>query len=129
MLKRNLFFLFSILLITAASTMLCIFNYNPYSATVNQFILFYLSLILLFGSLFSLCFFYAKIYFFHKEIVYSLFWPSVRQGVILSLAISVLIVLRGMRLLDIWTGAPLFMAVIFSELFFQTKRKVHSEKR
>ncbi|OQB06113.1 MAG: hypothetical protein BWY19_00542 [bacterium ADurb.Bin212] len=123
MLKRNLFFIFSILIVSAASLMLCIFNYNPYEANTNQFTIFYSSVLLFLASLFSITIFYLKISLSKKEMVYSYFWPSTRQGFILSAGIVTLLVLRGLRLLDVWTGAPLFMAIILIELFFQTKKR------
>lgn len=126
MLKRNLFFLFSLLVIFLASSVLCIFNYNPYQASLNQMMISYTCFAMLLMCIFSLIIFYLKIYISKKECIYLFFWPSVRQATILSIGISTLFILKGMKLLDMWSGIPIFISIILLEMFFQTKRKAPS---
>ncbi len=124
MLKRNLFFLFSVTFVAITSVALCLYNYNPYSAKAYQFAIFFASLFAALAGILSLIIFYAKILILKKETIYSLFWPSVRQAIILSIAATLLLFLNSLNLLDIWIGAPLSVAILLMELFFQTKRKV-----
>ncbi len=124
MLKRNLFFLFSLLVIFTASSMLCIFNYNPYKANLYQMITSYICFVMLLLSLFSLIIFYSKIYISKKQSIYLFFWPSVRQAGIFSIGIVTLFILKGMDLLDMWSGIPIFLSIILLEMFFQTKKRL-----
>ena len=127
MLRNNLFFLFSTSLVAIASTVLSIFNYNPYDSKNYQFVIMYISLFVSLTCILSVLIFYTKILINKKEVIYSFFWSSIRQSTIFSLGIISLLVLKGFKLLDIWIGAPIFIAILLLELFFQTKRKVVHE--
>ncbi len=127
MLRNNLFFLFSTSLVAIASTVLSIFNYNPYDSKNYQFVIMYISLFVSLTCILSVLIFYTKILINKKEVIYSFFWSSIRQSTIFSLGIISLLVLKGLKLLDIWIGAPIFIAILLLELFFQTKRKVVHE--
>jgi len=122
MLKRNLFFLFSVTVVSLASVVLCIYNYNPYSASNYQFLIFYLSLLGgLFGILSTLIF-YLRIAASKKEMVYAFFAPSLRRGFFIAVAITSVLALKGMGLFDLWVIIPLFIIILLLELFFQTKK-------
>lgn len=123
MLKKNLFLLFSVTFIAITSAALSIFNYNPYTAQTYQHIIFYVSFFLSISGILSFLIFYSKIIILKKETVYILFWPSIRQASIISTALTLILILRGLKLLDIWIGIPLTIAILMLELFFQTKRK------
>lgn len=123
MLKRNLFFLFSITLFAVASTLLDVFNYNPYKANSSIFINFYVSVLFSLIGLFSMIIFYFKIRI-HKYIALNTyFWPSVRQSFFIASSIVALLLLKSMDLLDWWVGIPLIIAIVLLELFFQTNNK------
>jgi hypothetical protein len=130
MLIRNLFFLFSVTLFAAASTVLNIFNYNPYLSGADVFINFYISLCIAVAGILSIVIYYLKIKYFKDKAINSYFWPSVRQGLLFSTAITLLLLLKGLRLLDWWVGIPLLIAVVLMELFFQTNRGlIHKQKK
>lgn len=120
MLIRNLFFLFSITLFATASLVLDIFNYNPYKSGMSVFVNFYLSLFIGLAGIISIFVYYFKLKFKKDKSIYSYFWPSVRQSIFISLSITLLLVLKGFKLLDWWVGIPLVIAVVLLELFFQT---------
>ena len=122
MLLRNLFFLYSLTVVAIASTILSLFNYNPFEAKTYQFIFFYLSLLISLTGIIAITLFYLKIFLNKKEIVYQYFWPSVRQSLILSFGLVFILALRGMKLLDLWVTIPLFITIILLELFFRTKK-------
>ena len=119
--KRNLFFLFSITLFAVASTVLDLFNYNPFTANIGIFINFYVSLTLAITGIIGLIIFYIKISR-HKNLSNAYFWPSVRLAFFISLGLNTLLFLKGMKLLDIWVGIPLMIAIVLLELFFQTNK-------
>lgn len=123
MLKANLFFLYSIAIVAISSFVLCIFNYNPYTSSIVQFIYLYLSFFISLIGVFGIALFYLKIYINKSASPASLFWPSVRQGAFLAFAFTAILILRGLKILDFWTGVPLLVVITLLELFFQTKRK------
>jgi len=123
MLKRVLFFLFTLTLFCGTSVLLCISNYNPFRSQYAEFIQFYLSVFGTIVGLASLLVFFAK-YRFHKDkSSHTYIWSSIRQGVFVALYLTLVLFLQGMRLLDSWTIFPLAIVLILLELFFQTKRK------
>lgn len=119
-LARNLFFLFSITIFAAASLMLDIFNYNPYKSSLGVFINFYISFALTVAGIFTLLIFYSKCKFKKEKNHIQFFWPSVRQASLVAIAISILLILEGIKILDWWVGGPLAISTVLLELFFQT---------
>lgn len=122
MLKRNLFFLFSITLFAIASLVLDVFNYNPYESSRSVFINFYTSLLFSLAGLIALVIYYIKFTNLKGKPLQAYFWPSIRQGLFLALSIVVLLVLKGLSLLDWWIGTSTVLVLILLELFFQTKK-------
>jgi len=120
MLKNNLFFLFSITVFAIASTILSVFNNNPYQSTPEVFIVFYLSLFLALTGVLSIIIYYAKLKFHKNKNIYGFFWPSLRQSALFSLGVTILAVLKSLKILDWWVGGPLLIAVLLLEFFFQT---------
>ncbi|MEK7096476.1 MAG: hypothetical protein AAB881_00795 [Patescibacteria group bacterium] len=128
MLKRNLFFLFTITLFAFASLVLDVFNNNPYQSGSAVFINFYISMFLTFGGIAAIGIYYLKIKAKADKLIYSYFWPSVRQGMIFSFALTAMFALRGFRVLDWWIGISVVVVVTLLELFFQTKKKGISKR-
>lgn len=128
MLKRNLFFLFFITIFAILSFILCISNYNPFKIGLVQYVYLYLSVFVAVAGLLSVLFFYVKIIVRKKETIYILFWPAVRQGLIVSFGLTLLLILKGLKLLDLWSGIPILIIIFLSELFFQTKKFNYSTK-
>jgi len=127
-LLRNLFFLFSITLFGVAGTILALFNYNPYDSGINVFFYFYISLIIALTGIISIAIFYAKTRLYQTNSSHiRLFWPSIRQGFLVSLCVVVIMLLKGMKLLDYWVGIPIIFAITLLELFFQTNRKTKAK--
>lgn len=122
-LLRNLFFLLAVTVFALASTVLCLFNYNPFKSDLPIFINFYASLFLALAGILAIVIYFLKTKLIKNNVGVILFWPSVRQGLLVSLALTTLLALKGLKILD-WLIAisALIIAVLF-ELFFQTKRK------
>lgn len=126
MITKNLFFLFALTIFGIASTLLTIYNYNPYTADLKTFISFYASTAVSFLGIITFAIFYIKIKMKTTESVKPHFWPSVRQGSLGSAAITTGLVLQGLHILDWLIGISIIIVSVLLELFFQTKRK-HAE--
>lgn len=122
MIKAYLFYLYSLTVVAFATLILCISNYNPYQSPAVNFIYFYTALFFTLVGGISLVLFYLKLSLNRSEQIFSIFWPSVRQGLLFAAAITLVFVLRGLRLLDIWIGIPIIVIVFLLELFFQNKK-------
>lgn len=122
MLKAKLFFLYSITIVAIASFVLCIFNYNPFGANTAVFVYFFLSLIVSIFGIMTLVIFYVQVSMKRSEQIYSLFWPSARQALLFSIAITSILFLKSLKILDLWTGVPILIVIMLLELFFQNKK-------
>lgn len=120
MLIRNLFFLFSVTIFALASTVLDIFNYNPFNSGPSVFINFYASFLIAIAGILSFGIYYTKLRLKKDKQIYAYFWPSVRQALLLSLSLTVILLLKGLKLLDWWVSIPLVISIVLLELFFQT---------
>ena len=120
---RNLFFLLSVTVVALAALVLNVFNYNPYFASNVELGYFYVSFWLTMSGLSAIITIYIKSRKDKTEYAKKHFWPSVRQGLFIGAALTALLLLRGMNILDWWVGAPTVFAIILLELFFQTKKK------
>jgi len=120
---RNLFFLFSITIFGLTSTILAIFNYNPMVSGLPVFINFYASFFVSVAGITSIIIFYFKAKRTINMNTGIFFWPSIRQASLLSLAITTLLVLRGLKILDALIGLSLVIVILLSELFFRTKKQ------
>ncbi len=122
MLKRNLFLLFSFMLFCFTSTVLCVNNYNPFTGSQYEFIQFYTSFFGATLGIAAIIIYYVKINVLKKESLSLYFWPSVRQGTFISLALTLALFLRGMKMFDLWTVVPAMIIIVLLEAFFQTKK-------
>lgn len=130
MLKRNLFFIFSVTIFAFASLILDIFNYNPYISELPIFINFYISLFLSLSGIFGLFIYFIKIKFRKGIWSNEPLLSSIRQGAFFSIAMVGLLILQGMRVLDWWVGVPIVIAIFLLELFFQTSSpKIKHQKK
>jgi hypothetical protein len=120
---RNLFFLVSATIFALVSTLLAVYNYNPYIAERSVFINFYTSLTVGLGGLIAILIIAVKTRISKSQSNNIFFWPSVRQGLIFSTAISTLLLLRGMKILDYLVGGSVIIVVVLLELFFETKKR------
>ena len=120
MLQRNLFFLYSVTLLAVVSTIINVFNYNPYEATPGELANFYISFFVAFGGIMANIIYFLKLKFLKDKTIYHYFFPSVRQGLFISLAATIILFLKPLHVLDWWVGLPLVIAVGLLELFFQT---------
>lgn len=121
--KAKLFFLFSITVFATASFVLDIFNYNPYKSDYWVFISMFISLFLSLTGICALAIFLLKVKTSKSKNYSPMLVSSIRQGLLVALSITILLVLQSLSLLDWWVGGPLVLAVILLELFFKTITK------
>lgn len=120
---RNLFFLFSVTLFGITSTVLALFNYNPFTSNVTVFINFYISFFVAIAGIAAIIILYVKSRRSPNSNNNTFFWPSLRQASLISLIFTTLLVLKGLKILDLLIGVSVVIVVFLSELFFQTKRQ------
>jgi hypothetical protein len=120
-LARNLFFLFAITIFGIASSVLNIFNYNPFQANVSELLNFYVSLAVGLAGILAIAIMYIKSNLFKLGSLDTHYWSSIRQGALVSLGITSLLFLRGLRILDWLIGLSIIIVAVLLEMFFQTK--------
>jgi len=119
-LVRNLFFLFAVTIFATASVVLDIFNYNPFESGASVFTNFFVSLFFAVAGITSFVVYFSKLRLSKDKNINAYFLSSIRQGLLLSTGIIILIILRTLQILDWWVAGPLIIAVILLEMFFQT---------
>lgn len=120
MLKRNLFFLLSITLFATASLVLAIFNFNPFKASSKEFVNFYISFFVSIAGIFSIAIYLIKYKIFRNKTIYLYFWSTIRQSLLISASITIIVLLKGLKILDLWVAIPAVLSIILLEFFFQT---------
>ncbi|MCX6812707.1 MAG: hypothetical protein NTW79_03800 [Candidatus Berkelbacteria bacterium] len=121
--KAKLFFLFTLTVFALATFVLTIFNYNPYSSDGSVFAIFYLSIFFSLTGIIATILIFIRSRFSDISNLSDFFSSSIRQAAIASLIIIVLLFLQGLKILDLWVGVPLTVAIILVELFFHSKNK------
>ena len=122
-LKAYLFGIFMATVLSWAAFVLIIFNVNPYSTSRWILFLFFLCLFLALVGTITLIGFYLRFWFSKKEIGFAHIGPSIRQAILLSLCVITLLALQILRLVNIWTGILLVLAILSLEFFFRTKKE------
>ena len=121
-LLRNLFFLFSLTVLAVASTVISIFNYDPYQSDQAIFVNFYVSLFASLAGIIAIALYFIKSRVSKEKTIYNHFWPSVRQAALFSLAVTAALLLSSLDILDWLTGISLLIVTTLLELFFRTKK-------
>jgi hypothetical protein len=102
---------------------LIILNTHPTVGGKNIIIFFFISLFFALVGTFSLIGFYLRLWFSKNELIYSHLGPAIRQAILISLCIIVLLGLQILRLVNIWTGILVVLAILSLEFFFRTKKE------
>ena len=117
--KAKIFFLASVCLFALASLLLTVVNYNPYSSESSVFITFYVSLLISLTGIFSFLIIFIKSRFTEEYVFIGSFWESVRQSFLLSVIITILLALKGLKVLDLWVSVPLSIAIVMVEMYIR----------
>ncbi len=128
-LTKSLFFLLAITAFAIASTILAVFNYNPFTSSGTVLVNFYVSLLVALAGTIAFLLYFIKTGRSKNETIYHFFWPSVRQASFISFAIVALLYLKGNRVLDWLIGISVVVIVALLELFFESKKIKPSIKK
>jgi hypothetical protein len=96
---------------------------------LGVFINFYISFFFGLAGILAIAIYFLKYQFSGKQRAYSPLFPSIRQAGFVSLAFTILLLLKGLKILDWWVGVPLVIAVVLLELFFQTSSPLKQHKK
>ena len=122
-LKNYLLLIFLATMLFWAAWILIILKVDPYIGGRNMIILFFISLFLSLTGLLTLIGFLLRIWFSKNELINLYLRPSVRQAILISLCIIVLLSIQILRLVNIWSGLLIVLAILSLEFFFRTKKE------
>ena len=121
-LRLYIFSLYFIMLISAALWFLLLFSVNPFSAPTWILIVFYLTFYCFWVGIFSILFFYLKVWASNREVIFSHLIPTLRQSMLLSFLLTGILFLEQVKALNWWVAALFIASVIMLELFFRSKK-------
>jgi len=108
--------------------LLILFFINPYRADANIFILFFVSLLLAIAGTWSVIEFRVKIKVSGPDETNRKIASSFRHGLMVALALSGLLFMRGIDVLSLWEGLVFVLAIILFEAYFMTRGNVLGDK-
>ncbi len=121
-LKKQLFAIFTITLLSLGVWLAILFNTDPNKADLITRCAFFASLFVFLTGLFTFLGFYLRVYFSNREIIYNNFPIALRQSILISLIIVGLLVFSSLHVLTIWVAAIFVLAIILIEFFFKSKQ-------
>lgn len=122
-LRLYLFSLYATVLLSLALTAFLLFNVNPYNSPFWMLIIFYAGIFLFWASFFGLIGFYLKVWASNREVIFANIAPTLRQSVLIGLAITALLFLQQLRALNWWIAVLVILAAIMLEFFFRSRSK------
>ena len=117
--KAKIFFLTSVSLFALASLLLTIVNYNPFTSESSVFITFYISLLISLTGIFSFLLLFVKSRFTEENVFLRNFGESIRQSFLLAVIATLLLALKGLKVLDLWVSVPLTIAIVIVEMYIR----------
>ena len=127
-LKSAIFFNVSILLFSLASLLVAIANNDPNNSSVSVFTMFYVSFFFTCWPVIALVIFFLKSRFSSNPAQISTYLPVIRQSLFLAIGLTILLMLKGLKIFDWWVGSSIIISLILLELFFETKRHNKTSK-
>lgn len=121
-LRLYLFSLYFILFLAAGLVTLIIFDINPEQAPFWMLGIFYVSVFLFLAALFSLIGFYLKVWATNREVIFAHLLPTLRQSMLIALAIIGLLFFQQFRVLNWWVAGLYIIAITMIEFFFKSKK-------
>jgi len=122
-LRLYLFSLYSTAIVAAGLVASIIFNVNPYQSPFWLILIFYTGIFLFLLAIFGLVGFYLKVWATNREVIFAHIVPTLRQAAFIGLAITGLLFLQQLRVLNWWVGMLFILAIVFTELFFRGRKK------
>lgn len=121
-LRLYLFSLYSAFFLTTGLIAIIIFNINPFSLNFLMIILFYFLVFIFLASLFGLINFYIKVWASNREVIFAHLIPSLRQSVLISLSLVIMLFLQQLKVLNWWVAILVIVAFAFFELYFRREK-------
>ncbi len=84
-------------------------------------IAFFISLFIALSATFALMIFFLKRFLHGNEIVYSFLVTALRQGILISLGICLLLLLKSLQVFFWWDGLIIILVMVLIELAFHRK--------
>ena len=100
---------------------LILFNIDPYKADFMSIASFYASAFLWLFCLASLVGYYLRLWQCNKEVVYANLPIAMRQGALIGIAVTGLLILQSLRVLNWWIAGIWIVVVLVVELFFKAR--------
>ncbi|KKQ18237.1 MAG: hypothetical protein US31_C0007G0043 [Berkelbacteria bacterium GW2011_GWA1_36_9] len=120
-LRIYLFSLYLTLFLSFGLLSLIFFNVNPYTSPVWMIFLLYFSFFLFWMSFFGVIGFYLKIWASNREVIFAHLLPTLRQSVLMGIALTGLLFLFQIKVLSWWVAVLFILAVLMIELYFRKK--------
>jgi hypothetical protein len=117
-----LFVFFCLTLFSLGFFVLILFNINPFTADLFTLSIFYISLFIFLTGIFTLLLFYLRIKLSNNEIFFANFNPSLRQSILISLSIVIILILKTLNVLSWWDGLLFVFSILLIEMYFQNKQ-------
>ena len=110
-------------LISLISLIYILTEADPYNTTLLSFVLFYLSFFIAVAGLFISAGFYLRKLIIKNKILYRLLRTSFRQGILISLILTGLLLLQGFRILNWISGIFLVVIILVIEIYLGRKQR------
>ena len=124
-LKKALFSLFTITLLSFGGWLTILFNVDPLKADRFILISFYASVFLFVTGVASFVGFGIRVLRSHREVIYAHLTPSIRQATLLGFTAVGLLFLQSLRVLSAVDAGAFILAIFLLELFFRATPKSH----
>lgn len=122
-LRKALFSLFSLTLLSLGGWLSILLNVDPSQADRFILVALYCSLLVFISAITTAILFGLRILLSNREIIFAHFGPSLRQGSLVGFTVVGLLFLQSLRVLSLIDAGAFILAVILIELFFRTKPK------
>jgi len=119
-LNATLFSIFTTTLLAFGVWLLVFFNTSPVDADKLTYAAFYASLFTWFAGLLTFIFYYARVFFGNKEVVYQHFPASIRQATLISFALVSLLFFQSLGVLNWWEVGLWLTSILLLEMFFKS---------
>lgn len=103
------------------SSGLVLFYISPGESLFFGPIALFSSLFLGLAGFFTILGFYARIFASKNEVIFNHISPAFREGLLLSLCFTILLLLQALRILNLWLAFLLIGAIILFESYFLSR--------
>ena len=122
-LKKNLFSIFTLTLLSFGAWMTILFNVDPAKADTFILVALYASLFLFIMGILTFIGFWGRVLFSNREIIYSHLTPALRQATLAAFTCVGLLFLQSLRVLSAVDAGAFILAILLLEMFFRAKPK------